>query len=409
MNGIKYLVVIILSFCIDVGLNAKTKVTDGNSRNKPEWIQVSQADYLVAIGKGITLDKAKSNAENSLESLVITVAVNQMKTKNTYLKGIDLENEVARKLFKKSAYYSDFDAKNHNIFYWEKLKNKETKSKTYHYYLQYYLNIEEMERAINEVAFDHEVSTTFESIKKQLPVTCKVQDFDKMNMKLMFLNSQFLDDDIRKVECEELLAKVEENYKNIEIKEMLNIPGKIIVCQTLNDRAIYGSKPPKVRSKSALINSIENFGEQWVINFKYVSSQRKTSNVISVEFDNARNKKARDFEINSFEENVEVKLTGAPIVIKRKRMIKFYVASSYRGDVVLERIVLRYNNISFTDTRLNQLLDGAGMYTIRCQPPPGFYKTEFGDKVSGELHYKSKITGKQEIYRFYSQKLEEIL
>ena len=47
---------------------------------------------------------------------------------------------------------------------------------------------------------------------------------------------------------------------------MLNIPGKLVVSQTINDRAIYTSKPPQVKSKCAKITNIQNIEEQWIIN-----------------------------------------------------------------------------------------------------------------------------------------------
>jgi hypothetical protein len=402
MKSIKYFTVIVLSFCISVGLNAKTKELE---RNNPDTIKDdSKADYLLADGIGSTIEEAKSNAQNSLKSIVVHVAVHQMKTQNAYFKQINIDNESVRELFKKSDYYSDFDADKLYYFYYDRKKNKETKSNIYHYYLQYRLNIEEIKIEINKIALDHETSTTLESVKKQLSGYCKVQDLNNMNMKLMLLNSRFSDDDIRKVECEVLLRRIQENYKNIEIKEMLNIPGKLIVCQTINDKAIHASKPPQVKFKYAEIINIENFEEQWIINYKYNSYRNSLFDTISVEFDNTVNKVSRDFKVDG-RERVEVKLSGTPINIVQNQMIQFYVASSYYGDVILERIVLRYNDLHFTDTRLNQLLKGAGLYTITYLTPPDFSQVKIGDKVSGELHYISRITGQKEVFRFYNQAL----
>jgi len=405
MKSIKCFAVITLIFWIGPESHAITKVIDRNYKNQPEWIGVTQADYLVANGEGVTLDEAKTEAHNSLKKLVANIVVDQMKDQNTYFKSIDIETENAKKLFKKSAYYSHLDDENPNDFYWERLKNTDTKSKIYRYYLKYHLNNQKMEKAIDEIAFDHELTITLESAKEQLHNFYKVQDIDEVYKKLMFLNARLTDEDQRKEECENVLAIITDNYNNVEIKEILNVPGKLIVCQTINNKAILTLKPPKVTSQNVKITNIENFEEQWIIDYKYYSYRKSTSDFINVEFDNAIKTKSREIEIDTKGEKIEVKLTGAPIVISRKKMIKIYLISTYRGDVVLDRVILRYNDLNYTDTKINQLLDGAGLYTIRYLTPPGFFRVKVSDKVSGELHYISKKTGQKEIYRFYNQQL----
>lgn len=408
MMGIKCFSVIVLSIFLSTGLSTEVNANKKNSGKRPDWVQSSQPDYLVAKGIGIALETAKSDAENSLKSLVIDSAVNLLLSHNSYFKQINVDNEDARQLFINSAFYSGLENKTHTDFYWEKVKDKKNKSKAYHYYLQYYVDAVEMENAINEFALDHEALTIFESVKEELENSFEFQGFDEMKKKLMFLNAKLSDNNLRKAECEALLNEIEEKYNSIEISEILNIPGKLIVCQTLNNKLVFGSKPPKVKSKSVIIGSVEKYNEQWIITYKNISRNKDISDVISVEFDNSGIKKVRDFEIDTKEEKMEIKLTGAPIVIKRNKMIKIYLASLYRKDIVLDRVVIHYNDLNFTDTKLNQVLDGTGIYTIRYLTSPGFHKIKVGDSVNGELHYKSKLTGKKEIYRFYNQKLETV-
>ena len=405
MKGYKLFAVIIITICINAGLNAMTKVINRYNRRVPEWISVSQKEYLVTSGKALTLSEARNIAYDSLENLVVNFVINQMKTQNSYFKQIDFENERARKLFKESDFYADFNAKNPFTFYWERLKNKETKSKFYNYYLHYSLDDEELDKAINDIAEEYQISSTLESIKKNFSGCKKVQDLHEMNSSLMFINAKFSDDDARKEDCEILLAKAKENFDNIDIKEMLNIPGKLIVNQTVNDRAIYNSTPPKVTSKDVKITKIESLEEQWIINYEFNPYLIHQSKVINVEFDNIENKRSKDFKLDLNKEPMEIKLSGAPIVIARNKMIKLHIISTYRGDVVLEKVVLRFNDSQFTETRLNQLLDGAALYTIRYMAPPGFFRIKPGDRVSGELHYISRKTGQKEIFHFYNQTL----
>ncbi len=405
MKGLKCFVIIILLLCFNIRVNAKTKVIARNYRNVPEWVSISHDNYVVASGKGLTLAEAKSNAQISLKNLMIRIAVNKMQNQNTYFKQLDIENESAGELFKESDFYSNFDSKELDDFYWEKLKNVENKTKTYKYYLQYHLNYEEFDNVIDNIALEHQISTSLESAKRGLPICNKVQDLHEINSTLMNINSKFLDNDSRKEECENLLSTIQENYNKIEIKEMLNVPGKLIICETINDRAIYNSQPPRVKSKGTKITKIESLEEQWIIWYEFNPYLKSNSNVISVEFDNIENKRSKDFTIDINKEKVEVKLSGAPIIIAKKKMIKLYIVSSYRGDVILEKVVLNYNDINYTDTRLNQLLDGAGLYTIRYMLPPDFFKIETGDKVSGELHFISRKTGQKETYKFYNQSL----
>ena len=405
MKNIRYFGLILLSFGILFSLKAKTKVINSYQGEKPEWIWMSQENYIVADGFGITLDEAKNNAKKSLKKQVVTVAVDHMTSANPFFQSIKLEKEAALDLFQQSDYYAELDNKNHNIFYWERIKNLDTKSKTYHYFLQYQVSPEEIEETIDKIAFDNELSRTVSSVEKQLETGFIIDNLDRMSSRLKEMKSQLSNDDNRKSECEALLDKVEEKYKSIEVKAMLNVPGRLIVSQTINNRAVFSSNPPKVTSNCAEILGIENYDEQWSIIYNYNYCLRSLTDNIKVEFDNGGVVTSGEFLVDRNRERLEVKLSGAPIVIYRNKMIKLYIASSYRGDIVLERVVLNFNETQSTETRLNQLLDGAGLYTIRYLAPPGFFKVKTGDIVSGEIHYLSRRTGQKEVYKFYNQKL----
>ena len=403
---IRHVIIIVLFIGISTSLNAKTAAINKNYKKRPEWIEASKPGHLVACGIDLKREKAKNKAETALKMMVLNEAAILMITKNNYFKQIKLDTADARQLFMKSAFYSNFDNIKHNTFYSEKIKNPVSKAKEYHYYVQYIVNAEEINRVINKLAFDHEALTTFESVNAYLPGPRSVQVLADMRTKLMSLEPRFAGNDKRKTECNELLAKIDDVINAIQIAEMLNIQGKLIVCLTYNNKAILNAEKPVVNAKSVTINSIENTEEKWVIEYK--SQNKNSSDSIRVEFNNAGIPIAKKFAIDPNAGSAEVKLTGAPIKIQNNRLITFSVASSCPEDIIVDRIVIHYNELNFTDDQLNQLLDGPAVYIINFLAPPDFYKIKVDDIVYGELHYRLKRTGKKAVFRFYNQRTQEI-
>ncbi len=400
----KHIFITTLTFCLNISLMANTNASNKNDDNRPNWINTSDKDSLVAKGIALSLEEAKSRAESALKTMALNEAVNQMTTGNSYLKKIQLDTAKARQLLIKSMFYSNFDNKTHNTFYSEKIKNKETKAKEYHYYVLHVINTKELEQTINKFALDHEAETTFEYVNTQLPGSHRIKKLKDLKTKLMLLESKLDENSPQKIECNKLLAIIDDYLNNIQIAEMLNVPGKLIVCLTINNKAILDPEKPVVSAKSATIINIDRLEEKWIIS--YSPQKGSSTDVISVEFDNAGIKTTKDFTVDPNEDKVEVKLTGAAITIKNNRLIMFNVASTCREDVIIERLVLHYDEIHFTDTQLDQLLDGAGVYTISFLAPPDFNKIKENDIVYGELYFILKRTGKQEVYRFYNERVE---
>ena len=402
---LKKVIIIVLFIGISTSMSAKTAAVNPNNDNLPEWIKASKPGHVVAFGIDVKYKAAKNKAESALKMKVLNEAVIMMVTKNDYFKQVKLDTAVARQLFMKSAFYSNFDNLTHDTFFSEKIKNLVTNAKEFHYYVQYVINTKEINTVIDKLAFDYETLTAFEFLNAYLPHPRSVKVLADMKSKLMKLNPQFAENDTRKTECNVLLAKIDDVLHKIRIEEMLNIKGRLFVCLTVNNKAILDAEKPVVNAKSVTIYSIDNIEEKWDIQYNFKNNNSTDS--INVAFNIDGIKIAKKFAIDPNAPSAEVKLTGAPIIIQNNRLITFSVASSCHEDILVDRMIIHYNDLHFTDSKLKQILDGPAIYIINFMAPPDLYKIKLDEIINGELHYHLKSNGTDQVFRFYNQRIEK--
>lgn len=399
-----HLFIITFSICAHSSMHAQLKVKERSDKKQPEWIQSPTSEYIVSKGVGGSIQEAKVIAIKAAKKNILDKAVVFMLNENAYFKNIDLKQLDASQIFTSSAFYKNINSEKTEGFYWELLVEKKTKKETYNYYLKYRFTPEMLSGIVQKLA-DNEISVLLDSLNVQLNLTENLDKIIVIWEKAMFLNSIFPDTDKNKEKCEEFMQLIEGIFNKVEIKEMMNIPGKLVVAQVLNDKALISSKPPKISSNCASTLNTNNSKEKWIIDYSYEKCSSSSPHSITLEFDNGFNKLTKDFTFNTLDERMEVKMSDTEVIIKGNT-IRFYVSSLYRKNLILDRIVLRYNDLNFTDTKLNQLLEGAGLYNISFNLPPNFNKIKIDEKVRGELYYHSVKTGQKGIYRFYNQSIK---
>lgn len=388
---------------ISTSLNAQQKVKESSEKRQPEWIQTPEPGDLVLKGSGKTIDDAKSSAIDAATDSIRGKAINNMLHENIYFKNIEIDENTASKIFMSSEYYAGIKAGKSDGIYWELLLDKTTKKESYNYFLKYSLKPERLSDIVQQIA-DKRIKAKLDTLQEQLNDFKTVGELKKVWQDLMFLNPVLTEENKNKVRSEEMMQQVEKTFNQIEIAEMSNIPGKLSVTQLFNNRALECSVPPILKSNCAKLLKTDRTYEKWTIDYSYDKCSTASPFSLTLEFDNGFNILSKDFEINPREERIEVKMSNTDIVIKGNN-ITFYVSSLYRKKVILERIVFHYNDLNLTDTPMRQVLDGAGLYNITFNLPPGFENVKINDRIQGELYYKSAETGQEGVYHFYNQRI----
>ncbi|MBN1117482.1 MAG: hypothetical protein JXA77_09775 [Bacteroidales bacterium] len=406
MKSLGYLLIIFIS-SIPTLLYSQVKVKDFSSKEKPHWVLQQEDKNIVCQGISSTLEESKKIAYDSLKRRMEYFAIDRILKNNTYFKDAGFDLVSLTDFFKSSEYYQQVNEVELHDFYWENQLNKNTRKESFQYFIKYPMTVSELGVKIDAFASNLELSLKLDTLNTRIENFKSVDDLDSIWKELMSLNSRFEDSDERKTRCEELLLKTEGNIDKIEIKEMMNIPGKIIVTLTYNERGLEISKKPVFRSGCASSIKTEHFRDQWSIFYDYSSCQASKSIEIETEFETSYKKITQKFEVPVNQAKAEVKMSNTDIVVKNNRTITFFVSSSYRGNVVVDRITIKYNNLHFTDTPLQQLLDGPGLYDISFTLPPDFDKIEIEDTVRGELQFHIQKTGEKGVFKFYNHKINK--
>ncbi|MCG8700537.1 MAG: hypothetical protein MI922_20955 [Bacteroidales bacterium] len=384
---------------------AQFKIVETSNKKKPEWIEGNATGFLVSMGNGDLLDKAGQQAFETLRQKIAEQAIQLMFNDVDYFKNLQLSKEKAKELFSKSTYYCGLSKDKISAYYWERHKDKKAKKEHYTYYIKYPFSKESVEKNINAFAVEHEINTALERFENDLGHCKTIDEYRKVWEGLMFLSPKVGDGDERREKLDGLMQGLEGKFNNMQVVEMLNIPGKLIVTQMLDDRAVIASRPPTVKMDCGLVMNVENFEDQWIIDYDYSDCSKAKEHKIHVEFDNSFNTITNEFAYDPKDIRAEVLLGRTDIVLKSGNYITFFVSSKYRGNVTLDKVVMRYNNLNFTETPLNQLLEGAGLYTIGFNPPRGFANIKIDERVRGELHFTIQESKQKKVYRFYNHPL----
>ena len=404
MNRISPIIVLIFFIVIaNVSLNAQTKVKESSKRKKPEWVLFPEKEDVISNGSGVTLEEAKYNTIKSAEEKVGKIIVSFMMHEDLYFESLELDSATIGEIFYRSGYYKDLLDGKSDDFYWEVLVNKSTKNESCNYFSKYSLQTDRLKTIVDKIA-EERISERLDSLQNDLKNFNTIDKLKKVWQELMFLSPILPDNDINKVKSEKLMQEVENIFSQIEIAEVLNIPGKIFITLVLRDRALQSNVPPILKSDCATALSTDKNIDKWAIDYSYNKCSSESSYTISVAFDNGFNILSKDFVVNPKNEKVEVRMSNTDIIIRGNR-ITFFVSSLYRKKVVLERITIHYNDLNFTDTPMHQVLDGAGLYDITFNLPPDFDKIKIDDTASGELYFKSETTGQKGVYHFYSHRI----
>ncbi len=405
MYRIQFLfITIILIVLSNTKLNAQLKVKDSSEKKQPDWIHNPEQGNIVSKGFGKTKDEAKSKAIDIVKKNIKENAIKQMVNENNYFKNVKLDEHSATNIFESTEYYTNIKAENSTAMYWEFILDKKTKKESYNYFLKYPFNPTEIDGIVQQVA-DSIMSVKLDTLQQKLSDFSTIEELNKVWLELMSFDQLIPDEYKTKAKSERLLQQAEATFNQIEIIARRHVPGKLIVYLILNERVLETPVSPTLISDCAKILETEmNFDRRNIVySYDNCSSTKPLS--FKIEFDFGLNKISKDFEINTANEIVEVKISNRDLLISNNNLT-FFISSRYRANLIVEKIVIQYNDVNFTNTPMHQVLDGAGLYDIRFNLPPDFHAVKVDERVRGELHYKTVKTGQKGVCRFYNHPIK---
>ncbi len=400
MNTLKVILILVLAIALNITGQAQYKVKETSEKEIPGWINQTETGYIIVKGSGTTLKEAEQHACTQAKDSILNISLKKL-SEQDYFKNKDFSAIGAKENLSQSEYIKAIGPDNIQAVYWEKLYYKKTKTEQFDYTIKYPVDLQTIQQLIDNMVNDYEL---LDKAGARINLSQNIDELIKVWQDLLNLKVKFTDSEPRKTECKGLIKQVGEKIESVQIKEMLNIPGKLTVAQTLNDRGIISSAEPTISSPCAKVTNVVNYMDEWRIEYSYDKCPINTLSKIKVEFDNGYTKNSEEFNIDLAQIPAEIKLSETIIKITNNKSITIYISSRYRGDVLLDKIILRFNDINFTETELNQELNGAGLYNIDFTLPPGFETVKIHDGIRGELHYTLKSNGQKGVYRFYNHK-----
>jgi hypothetical protein len=263
---------LVLVFCICLSLSAQYK-TLKKSGSKPEWVNGLELNYIIVSGSGQTIDLAKNEAINRVkESIIKSIADNvrsETKTSKSEINNEEIYENFTSTVSSASGkvdFISGLSINKIEDFYWEKLKNRKTKERSYTYHIKYPFSSDELQVLIDEYKFkDNELSDELNKLTMELNTVASIEQISSNIGALKNLKKSFIDK--REDICEISIQKYINLIKEADIEEITNETGIYIFAILINGNRINTSIEARISSNCA--NIISNSKDLYIWTFMY--------------------------------------------------------------------------------------------------------------------------------------------
>ena len=421
---------IILAWLIlgSLASTAQERVIDKSQRNRPAWVDGVQADYIIALGSGSTIDEARENAIIRVKELIVTSIADNVKTRSELSTEAVNDNSVHSFLqtyksqtLTQSAdipYLQGISLARVEEYYWEKLENRQTKVQKVHYHVKYPFSRREMVLLIDDfITADRALTRKLDEIIEGLGSHNTVEDLLQAARELEQMSKTFIDQ--RKARADLGLVQANNMLKSIQIVLHENTPGRMVYGLQLGERPMTSSQKPNARSKCAVIQSVLPEQDKMVIRYHYDNCYDDPENAISIayRFDNARIENSFHFNIKQY--SVEIFLSD-DIVFRAMDWQGDYITefdcfitvhSKYESPFYIDRIVLNFRGLPpLMFNNLNVEFEGKGSHNLTLKSYTALEAAAYSSSkpgmslLSGTIHYGSVFTDETQVYRIFNHK-----
>jgi hypothetical protein len=416
----------IIILLLPVALFAQDKVLEKSSKKKPDWVNATIIDFIIATGRGKTIDEAKSNVIPTIRTEIMNSVAVYVRSSSEMTIENENKNNVINTIekFKNTSTVQTADIPSLkglslnkvSEFYWEKIQDKDSKEITVAYHVKYPFSEQELKKLIQEFnQKDQEMTDQMNGIIDNIDKIESIEDISTNIKQLENLAAYFIDQ--RKEKSELGLIRLKDMLKSIEIVPIENNLGKLKYTLKIGEKFYKTSQKPKYsNSECVTITSKTSEAHVQIIQYTYESCTEDEKNMISVSYKYGNNKVDKTFYFDVTSNSVNIFLKGEIIMKalnKDNDKVNSYscdltLVSKYEAAFIIDKVVLEWPGLApVTLSNIGKEFAGKGVQNLilEINEPVDLLKSSSKNKpaVNGTIFFKVKSTGETKRYKFYDQ------
>lgn len=429
----KYIFRLLLSLLISYSaMNsfAQEKVIEKSKRKRPDWVHSTQKDFIIATGRGKTVDEAKNNVVTEIQNEIVnSVAIYVKSESEMSIENINKNNVIntIEKFKNKSSVQTadipslkGISLNKVEDYYWEKIQDKRTKEITVAYHVKYPYSEAELQKLIREFnKKDQEMTSKLNGIVNNIDKITSIDEINTQIKELQHLRDYFIDMQ-RKEKTNMGISRLKEMLKSIELVPIENDLGTLKYAFKIGEKFYSSSKRPKYKnSECVTIVSKTSVGHEQIIKYTYEDCMEDEKNQITVKyrFGNTKVEKSFYFDITS---NMVGAFVRGDIIMKavdtdadnvNSSKCDITLVSKYNAAFIVDKVIIKWSNLPpLTVSNINQEFSGKGTHNLSLDINQKLDKKKTSSRnkssVDGTIFLKSKNTGQTKRYKFYGQNVE---
>lgn len=421
-------ILLLIALFLPISIQAQYKVLEKSKRKKPDWVNATVEDYIIVTGRGKTIDEAKKQVLPLVREEIMNSVAIYVKSKSEVTVENENKNNVINTIerFKNTSTLETADIPSLkglslnkvSDFYWEKLKDKESKEITVAYHVMYPFSKAELQKLLNE--FNKKEKEMTDKLNSIIDNIDKIQSLEEISTKikqLQTLEDYFIDN--RKEKTQLGITQLKDMLKSVEIVPIENNLGTLKYGMKIGDKFYKTSQKPKYKNSECVsITSKTNNKHVQIIKYGYEDCMEDEKNSITVKYRYGNNKPTKTFYFDVNANTVKIFLRG-DINIKANEKDEnnvnnydcdFTVVSKYDAPFTITKIILNWSNIPpITIDNINKDFEGKGVHSFLLNVNKAIDLKKSSSKnirdIDGTIFFKIKATGEIKRYKFYTQSI----
>ncbi len=416
-------------FLLPLGMLAQDKVIETSSKKKPDWVNATIKDFIIATGRGATIDEAKSNIIPTIRTEIMNSVAVYVRSSSEMTIENENKNNVINTIekFKNTSTVQTADIPSLkglslnkvSEFYWEKIQDKATKKITVAYHVKYPFSELELRKLIQEFnQKDQEMTDQLNGIVNNVGKIESIEDIQTSVTQLENLVSYFVDQ--RREKAELGLTKLKDMLKSIEIVPIENNLGTLKYGLKIGEKFYKTSQKPKYKnSECVTITSKTSEAHVQIIQYTAENCDVDDKNQVTVTYKYGNNKVERIFYFDVTSNEVKIFIRGDIMIkssSKDNENVNAYqcditLVSEYSAPFIIDKVVLEWPGLTpVSVSNIGKEIAGKGVQTfiLEVNEPIDLMKSSSKNKpaIDGTIFFKVKSTGEMKRYKFYSNNIQ---
>jgi hypothetical protein len=269
-------------------LFAQEKLLESSGK-KPSWAkQLVETGYVITQGDAASLSDAQQKALLLVKQEIVRSVAEQIISASTRV--IQEQDRQVTESYTQSVtakankvpFLQGISVSKVEDSYWEKLRDKSSKSDFYRYYLKYPFNTVQLGKLVAEFKEeDQKITQRIAELEALLTQVENVEQIDAAVDELSSLTSNL--EDSRKEKATLLQSRYRALYENIVLLEVEHTLGQLTYKLMLGERPVKTSRKPQVKSVCATIAQT-TIGDTCSIAYRYDGCYTDVENFIEVSY-----------------------------------------------------------------------------------------------------------------------------